>query len=84
MFLLRCSSKIYDRIKSSSFLNEICYEKLLSKSNYKISVRNICKCGTRMKKKIKIVMYKFGGNIGASRYPFFGKKEFKQKKFPSF
>ena len=54
----------------------MCYRSSLSKANYKVSVGSICQGGTRMKtKKRKMVMYQFGGTIGASRYPLFLKNE---------
>ena len=56
----------------SMIINDACYEQVLSKEYYKKSIIILCKGGTRMKtKKRMMTMYQFGGTIGAARYPLF-------------
>ena len=63
-------------------INEACYEDVLSKDYYQKSIIILCKGGTRMKtKKRMMTMYQFGGTIGAARYPLF-LKEISDEKEP--
>ena len=69
----------------SMIINDACYEQVLSKEYYKKSIIILCKGGTRMKtKKRMMTMYQFGGTIGASRYPLFLKDIFDEKEGKNF
>ena len=81
IFLLHRISDIADIFANVVLVSEKSYNVCLSITNYKISVRNLCKGGSQMyTKKRNMNMYQFGGTIGASRYPKFRRIIFGGKK----
>lgn len=65
-------SDISDRFINDAIVLDTCYYVCLSLTHYKRSVRYLCKGGSQMyTKKRMMKMYQFDGTIGASRYPKF-------------